>query len=398
MLSTFLCTSIALLGIGAEGQPAELLVGDAAPKLEVQEFVRGEPVKQFEHGKTYVVEFWATWCGPCRESIPHLSELQKKYKDATFLGVSIDDEAAEVKPFVKKMGDKMDYRVATDAREGDKGKMAQAWLEASYQNGIPTAYVVNGDGKVAWIGHPNDIEEPLKQILAGKWDLAAKAAEFKKQIAEAKEQAALAAARKKLADRLARALKDKRYDDALKVVEEAESRDVDLGGEAGGPDPRVLRLAILVISGKQADQAAALAGKLMGSNAGERSMEEDSAAAVLLAIVAPEQVLAHKRESGGEIPHFAPAAKIDPALGKVAAAAADRAGEKMFDLDKSSTGFDRAEIHQILARAYQAAGEKTKAAAEIKKASAALKHTIHHAHEALKKLDEMQKELDAAGK
>src|SRR5437868_2205978 len=85
---------------------APLGVGDPAPKLEVKEFVKGEPVVRLEKGKTYVVEFWATWCGPCRATIPHLTELQKKYKDITFIGVSVwEREPGAVKPFVAEMGD-----------------------------------------------------------------------------------------------------------------------------------------------------------------------------------------------------------------------------------------------------------------------------------------------------
>ena len=64
-------------------------IGSPAPKIEVKEFVKGEPVKSFEQGKIYVVEFWATWCPPCRTSIPHLTEMQKKYKDVVFIGVSV---------------------------------------------------------------------------------------------------------------------------------------------------------------------------------------------------------------------------------------------------------------------------------------------------------------------
>ena len=64
----------------ALGDNNTLSVGDPAPKLAVKEFVKGEPLKDLEKGKTYVVEFWATWCGPCRTSIPHLTELQKKHK------------------------------------------------------------------------------------------------------------------------------------------------------------------------------------------------------------------------------------------------------------------------------------------------------------------------------
>ena len=89
-----------------------LSVGDPAPKLEVKEFVKGEPLKDLEKGKTYVVEFWVTWCGPCRATIPHLTELQKKHKDITFIGVSVyENDQKKVKPFVEEMGDKIDQHL-----------------------------------------------------------------------------------------------------------------------------------------------------------------------------------------------------------------------------------------------------------------------------------------------
>src|SRR5262249_37587197 len=82
-----------------------LKLGDPAPKLDVKEFIKGDPVPSLEKGKVYVVEFWAPWCPPCRTSIPHLTELQKKHKDAVFIGVSIAERnQAGVKPFVEQMG------------------------------------------------------------------------------------------------------------------------------------------------------------------------------------------------------------------------------------------------------------------------------------------------------
>jgi thiol-disulfide isomerase/thioredoxin len=168
----------------AKSPANELSVGDAAPKIEVKEFIKGDPVTKLEKGKTYVVEFWATWCGPCRTSIPHLTELQKKYKDVIFIGVSAyENDQAGVKPFVDKMGDQMAYRVALDSvPEGGKrneGKMAVNWMAAAEQGGIPTAFIINGESKIAWIGHPMQMDKPLKEIVDGTWNLQAAAAEYK---------------------------------------------------------------------------------------------------------------------------------------------------------------------------------------------------------------------------
>ena len=67
----------------------KLSVGDKAPPLSIEKWVKGDEVTGFEKGKVYVVEFWATWCGPCVASMPHLSALQKEYKDrVTIIGVT----------------------------------------------------------------------------------------------------------------------------------------------------------------------------------------------------------------------------------------------------------------------------------------------------------------------
>src|SRR5207244_3807159 len=101
----------------------------------------------------------------CRVSIPHLTKLRKENKDVTFIGVSVwERDVSKVKPFVEEMGEKMEYRVAMDLVPEDEkkgsGAMAKNWMEAAGQDGIPAAFVVNGDGVVAWVGHPNDLDGP----------------------------------------------------------------------------------------------------------------------------------------------------------------------------------------------------------------------------------------------
>ena len=217
-------------------------VGDPAPKLDVKSFVKGDPVSEFEPGKLYVVEFWATWCGPCKTSIPHLTELQKKHPEITFIGVSVFEQSQDaVKPFVDEMGDKMAYRVAIDSvpkdGKGNEGAMAKTWMQAASQDGIPTAFIVNKETKIAWIGHPGAMEEPLEKIAAGSWDLKAAAEEFRKA-AEGQEQA------EKLEAKLNQAVRSGDQKKIVAAVEECRGSGASAGSrfrerqrqETGGPD------------------------------------------------------------------------------------------------------------------------------------------------------------------
>ena len=156
-----------------------LKVGAPAPALKAGKWLQGEAVNGFEKGKIYIVEFWATWCGPCRVTIPHLNELHKKFADPGVILIGQDvweQDAANVAPFIKEMGDKMTYRVALDFVEGtdpNQGTMATTWMQAANQRGIPTAFVVAQNGTVAWIGHPGQLKESmLNELLDGKFDLA----------------------------------------------------------------------------------------------------------------------------------------------------------------------------------------------------------------------------------
>ncbi len=161
-----------LLGVLALALPAvSAELGDPAAPLQIADWVKGKPVDlAADKGKKiFVVEFWATWCGPCRASIPHLTELQKKFKDkdVVFIGVS-DEEVATVKKFVEKMGDKMDYTVVVDKDR----KTSEAYMTAYDQHGIPHAFIVDKQGSIVWNGHPmGDLEKSLEQVIAGKFDL-----------------------------------------------------------------------------------------------------------------------------------------------------------------------------------------------------------------------------------
>jgi thiol-disulfide isomerase/thioredoxin len=146
-----------------DGMATSAKRGDAAQALTGLEWVKGGPV-ELKAGTVYVVEFWATWCPPCRVSIPHLTELQHKYKDRNVVIVGISTEKPSVvKPFVEQKGNEMDYVVAVDTT----GTVSRAYMDAFGRNTIPSAFVVGADGKVAWVGHPMDnMDAVLEQLLA----------------------------------------------------------------------------------------------------------------------------------------------------------------------------------------------------------------------------------------
>jgi thiol-disulfide isomerase/thioredoxin len=138
-------------------------LGDTAAQLQLSEFVKGQPFR-LQKGKVYVVEFWATWCGPCLKSIPHLTKLQQKYRDkgVVFVGISNED-AQTVRPFVAEMGNKMNYAVAIDSNR----RTGAGYMAAYGQDGIPTAFIVDKERKVVWVGHPmSGLDEALRLVTA----------------------------------------------------------------------------------------------------------------------------------------------------------------------------------------------------------------------------------------
>ncbi len=143
-----------------------LEVGDDAPEISIEKWINGGPARIKEGiGKTiYVIEFWATWCPPCKKSIPHLSKLQTKFKESGVEIIGITNESIEVVEefagnagFMYNVGVDKDNQTASLYRKGEQG--------------IPHAFVIGEDGKVAWYGHPMDgMDTVIEQIIEGKYD------------------------------------------------------------------------------------------------------------------------------------------------------------------------------------------------------------------------------------
>ena len=179
----------------ATALPAHLTLGDPAPKLFVSKWLNGDPVPAFEKGTVYIVDFWASWCGPCRAAMPHMSELNTKYagKNVVVIGMNVKESTQDIiEPFMKQMGDKINFRIALDDMDAGVGKTNQAWLDAVGLPGIPWTFIVDKDGKLAWVGHPMAVETIIPQVLAGTWD-AKKFLERKTKLAQAEKKFELAA-------------------------------------------------------------------------------------------------------------------------------------------------------------------------------------------------------------
>ena len=167
-------------------------VGRPAPAFEVGRWLKGKPIDRFAPDQVYVIETWASWCAPCARAIPHLTELQRRYAGrAAFVGVDIWEQDGMVADrFVAQKGDQMDYAVVQDAVPPGatffEGKFAKGWVEAAgkYSVGVPLTFVIDRSGRIAWIGHPMDLDDPLDRIITGRWDLDAAAGRYDEEMKE----------------------------------------------------------------------------------------------------------------------------------------------------------------------------------------------------------------------
>lgn len=142
-----------------------LKVGDEAPEISVDGWWMEKAPEKRAKGKVYIVDFWASWCGPCRESMPHMAEMQDKYGDyATFIGISIDQDKGAAADYLSSLGQDLPIYFAMDKDD----QSWQSWGNAAGRTTIPTTFIVDENNKIAWVGHPMEVEAKLRDIILKK--------------------------------------------------------------------------------------------------------------------------------------------------------------------------------------------------------------------------------------
>jgi len=150
-----------VIAVAATAAYADLAAGAKAPTFTLPT-IAGKTFTLADCFKTpanvVVLDIWATWCPPCRSEIPHLVELQKKFKGkkVVIVGVAIDEAESTVVEFAKQQG--INYTVAHDPNAAKIGNLYQV-------RGIPATYIIDKKGVIRYAhsGFPRDPEAAKKE-------------------------------------------------------------------------------------------------------------------------------------------------------------------------------------------------------------------------------------------
>ena len=150
---------------GSVGSAADLR-GKPGPAPAIQEWWNGQPNPA---GKLMIIDFWATWCGPCRQAIPHMNEIALAYpNDVACMGISDESKSNFEEGCIKHNLRKSDFKYAV-------GMDPQARMKNAFQiRGIPHVAIMSSDGVVRWQGHPMSLTpDVVNQLISANRQLIA---------------------------------------------------------------------------------------------------------------------------------------------------------------------------------------------------------------------------------
>jgi peroxiredoxin len=147
---------LALAGGLACGDALALASG-SAPDFTLQTLAGGNLRLKEQRGQVVMLNFWATWCGPCKQEMPHLNRLYEKYKGSGFLllGVNIDDDARSAAGVASKLGLGFPVLLDTDKKVSRQYDLAT----------MPSTVIIDRDGKIrhAHLGYKEGYEQKYEQ-------------------------------------------------------------------------------------------------------------------------------------------------------------------------------------------------------------------------------------------